>query len=130
MHLSIATVAVLLISLANLSLIVVTILWNPGNEQNSGTRTVLTWPTKISVSAASAGQVLYLAMAAAWLFRWTRFYPGAPTPAHAIFAGLVLSLVAFVGGLFSRGFKRWATIFVALALTGLWFLAAVASVAV
>ena len=106
-------------------------LWDARSRRNSNGRAdSLRWPTKISVASAIAGQLLYLVLVAAWLFRWVRFYPGAPVPTNAIVVGLILALVALIAGVFSQGLTRWATMFAAVMMIGLWLLAAVASAAV
>jgi hypothetical protein len=128
MHLSLPTIVVLLLSIANLGLLSLAMFGKAANgERSDESGRIL---RKISVSASTAGQLLYLIMAAAWLLRWTRFYPGAPLPTYTTYVGMTLSLVALFAGYFGHGPRRWATILAAITLAGLWLLAAMASVAV
>jgi hypothetical protein len=86
MHVSIATTAVLLISVANLCGLAFAVLLNEQHEP----AIKLTWAAELSMTMAFLSQLLYLVFLAAWQFRWVRFYPGAPVYS-VVPVGLVLS---------------------------------------
>lgn len=84
----------------------------------------------LALGLVFSSQILYLVFSAAWLFRWTRFYPGNPLQNFAILGGLALSAGAFITAFFGAGLKRVAGILSSMLTVGLWLLSAVASVAV
>lgn len=131
-YFSITTLLPLLLSFVNLGLVAAAFLRSNNRatsaiEENH--RNTRLWDTA-GLGFAAGSQILYLVLATAWLFRWTRFYPGAPIPTRSIAVGLILSLGAFVTAPFGSGFKRIAGLVAAIITGGLWLLAAVASVAV
>lgn len=125
MHVSIATTAVLLISVANLCGLAFALLLNEQHEPGIK----LTWAAELSMTMAFLSQVLYLVFLAAWQFRWVRFYPGAPVYS-VVPVGLVLSFSGLVIAFFGIGPKRWISSIVSIAIAVLWLLAGVVSVAV
>lgn len=130
-HLSVETTLLVLLSCANLGLVVVAFFYGDGGVTvvlEQGSRRTALWGT-LGLGLASISQILYLALAAAWQFRWIRFYPGSPIPIHSILVGLMLSASAFVTALFGSGLKRCAGILVAITTAGLWLLSAAVSVA-
>ncbi len=131
-HLASGTLVLLLISFANLCLVALAVLYRtrkpaPRSEQLPRTTT---WLGSLGLGLAFTSQVLYLAFTAAWLFRWTHFYPGNPIQDFAIMGGLALSAAAFVTALLGTGPKRRAGVLSSVITVGLWLLSAVASVAV
>jgi hypothetical protein len=129
MHINSATGVVLLISGVNLcGLVYAFFLHEDGEPDYQFTRTKLAWAASLSMILAFLSQTLYLAVLAAWLFRWARFYPGAPIY-HAIPAGFALSFFGLVAAFLGTGGKRWISLAVSVTLGFLWILAAIASVA-
>lgn len=129
-HFSAETTIFLLLLTANIGLVTVAFLYGgsePSVEHPS--RKGTTFGTG-ALALASGSQILFLAYALAGRFGWVRFYPGNPIQTYTILAGVILSAAAFVAGLFGTGLKRWAGLLVAVTTAGLWFLAAVASVAI
>jgi hypothetical protein len=131
-HLASGTLALLLISFANLCLLALPALYRicqpapPSEQLPRGT----TGFGSLALGLAFSSQILFLAYVAAGLFRWTKFYPGNPIQTFAILGGLALSAGAFVTALFGTGPKRWAGALSSAITGGLWLLSAVASVAI
>jgi hypothetical protein len=131
-HLAGGTFALLLISFANLCLVVLAVLYRssqpapPAEQPARGT----TWFGSLALGLAFSSQILYLAFSSAWFFRWTQFYPGNPMQNFVTLCGLALSAGAFVTALLGTGLKRCAGMLSSVITGGLWLLSAVASVAV
>jgi hypothetical protein len=132
-HLASGTLALLLISFANLCLLALPGLYRisqPARPPEQLPRWT-TWSGSLALGLAFSSQILYLAFTVAWLFKWMRFYPGNPIETYGIMAGLFLSAGAFVTALlFGTGVKRCAGVASSIITAGLWLLSAVASVAV
>lgn len=131
-HLASGTVILLLISFANMCLVCMAALSR--DDQSEPRSQELPRGTKlfgsVALGMALSSQILYLVFSAAWLFQWTKFYPGNPIQRFVTFGGLTLSAGAFVTALLGTGLKRFVGVLSSLATVGLWFLSAIASVAV
>jgi len=131
-HLASGTLALLLISFANLCLLASPALYRISQPTQPSER--LSRQTNrfgsTALGLAFSSQILYLASLAAWLFHWTKSYPGNPIQTLTILGGLALSAGAFFTALLGAGLKRCAGVFVALTTGGLWLLSAIASVAI
>jgi hypothetical protein len=127
------TVALLLLSVSNLSLIVLAAFYRVDEVQLSSPETRPKHRIAfgyLSIALAAGSQLLYLGFGAAWFFRWTNFYPGNPIETFAIRLGLLLSIGAVVTAPFGIGLKRCAGLFVGFTTTGVWLLSAIASVSI
>jgi hypothetical protein len=126
------TAVLLLISAVNLILIVCAAFY-PRGELDSPSGVISNKVKKLgslSLVMAALSQVLYLALTVTWFYNWINFYPGNPTQAFVLLAGLLLSAVAFVTALFGTGLERAAGIVVGVTTFGLWVLSAMASVVI
>jgi hypothetical protein len=127
--LSAPTVAVLLISCVNLALVAFAATYRDESESD-GSRAADSKRGRLSLVLVTTSQLVYLLFVAAWLFRWMHFHPDNPVENCAILSGLLLSVAAAVTAIRGAGLRRCASLFVSATTTGLWLLAAVASVAV
>ena len=130
-HLASGTLALLLISFANLCLLALPTLYRisqPARPPEQLPRWT-TWSDSLALGLAFSSQILYLVFFAAGMFRWIHFYPGNPMQDFVMLGGLALSAGAFVTAT-GTGLKRWATVLSSVITAGLWLLSAVASVAV
>jgi hypothetical protein len=131
-HMSNGTVALLLISFANLCFIAIAVFYPYDERATPSGESIIKASAynTLALVLASCSQVLYVTFGAAWWFQWMRFYPGNSLQTVSILGGLVLSASAFVAAIFGMGLKRWAGVFVAVTTGGLWLLSALASVAI
>jgi hypothetical protein len=131
-HLDFGTTVLLLVSCANLILLLVAFL-RPNNDPSTPSARpspgALLYGT-LGPGLACVSQILYLVLGAAWLLRWMHFYPGNPIETYSILAGLLSSTGAFATAFLTTGRRRFAAIFVAITTGGLWLLSAIASVAI
>jgi hypothetical protein len=130
MHINLATVVVLLISGTNLCGLAYALFLNEkGAPEFHLTRIQLNWAAPLSMILAFLSQALYFVVLAAWVFRWVRFYPGAPIY-HTTLIGFALSFFGLVTAFIGTGAKRWVSLMVSLTTGLLWILVAIVSVAV
>jgi hypothetical protein len=131
-HLASGTLALLLISFANLCLAASAVFYRgslPAPPSEQPLRETARFGS-LALGLAFSSQILYLAFTVAWLFKWMHFYPSNPIETYSILAGLFLSAGAFVTALFGTGLKRCAGVLSSVITAGLWLLSALASVAV
>jgi hypothetical protein len=130
MHVNLATVVVLLISGTNLCGLAYALFQTEKGEPDLHfTRIQLNWAAPLSMILAFLSQALYLVGLAAWVFRWVRFYPGAPIY-HTTLIGFALSFFGLVAAFLGIGAKRWISLMVSLTTGLLWILDAIVSAAV
>jgi hypothetical protein len=131
-HLASSTLALLLISFANLCLLALAALYrgSPPEPPSGQLPRETAWFGSLALALAFSGQILYVAFTVAWLFKWMHFYLGNPIETYSILAGLFLSAGGFVTAVFGTGVKRYAGALSSVITAGLWLLSAVASVAV
>jgi hypothetical protein len=132
LHLDFGIWVLVLLSIGNIVLVTATFI-RPENEpsasqEHPSSETILYG--NLGLGLACSSQILYLAFAVAWQFKWMHSYPGNPVDTYGILVGLLLSAGAFVAASMATGCRRFAGIFVAIATGGLWLLSAIASVAI
>ena len=127
-HLELPTVVLLLLSAINLWAIgMATCRSEPeSSTQMNSRRHEL---GAIALFLVGLSQTVYVVDVLAWLFRWIRFYPGAPIETFAMYSGLLLSVTALLIAPFAIGLRRLVGVGVALITSAMWLLAAAVSVA-
>jgi hypothetical protein len=129
-HFSPLTLLLLLMSAANLYGIGVSMWWYRHSEPATPAKPMREKWGILALILSSCSQLLYLLFFFAWLFQWIHFYPGNPIENIAILCGRSFSTAALCIAFFGPSSQRIVTIVVAVTTTGMWLLAAVASVAV